>query len=178
MSRLDFHFEFHNETPQLTEGIRTKAEERLQALADNHTDMIGASVAVREVSHDETLHSYEARVVAYIRPENIAAVEKGDALQPTLERAINAVERQILQRREKFRKPWEQSDKSGNKDLYKMTPRELYDAYADQTEPDQLLTFDRDYLAARLMVDKQLDRETAYYTADQILIFAQEISEE
>lgn len=178
MSRSDFHFEFHSDIPQETTiSLRTKAEERLRALATNQRDLIGASVAVRELTRDETPHQYQARVVAYIRPENLAAVEKGDALNLTLERAIDAVERQILARREKFRQPWEQPDRAVNTGVYELTPRELYDAYADRADPANLIELERDQIAGRLLLDEHLDQEAAYYVADQLLLFAEDLIE-
>lgn len=174
MSKLDFHFEFNSDIPQVNEAMIAAAEARLRTLAENQSDMIGASVAVEELTGEETPHAYRARAVAYIRPENVAAVEKDDGLELALEKALDALERQILARREKFRKPWEQPDRGVDTSLYELTARELYDAYADQADPAALAALDRDKIAARLMVDQNLDQEAAYYAADQILVFAEE----
>jgi len=177
VSKLDFHFEFHSEIPHLDNALRLKAESRLQALAEDHSDMIGASVAVTELSQEETPHAFQSRVVAYIRPENLAAVETGDTIDLTLENAIDAIERQVHERREKFHKPWQQTDKTNPKGVYELSTRELFDAYGAQEEPAKLLERDRNDIAAELMGDYGLDQEAAYYAVDQMLVFAQELLE-
>lgn len=111
MPQMAFEFEFYSESlpnPQLEDDLRAEAGRRLQALATGHDDMVGASVAIEKPVHGETAHLYEARVVAYIKPENIVAVEKEDGAMAALQAALDAVERQVRERREKRRKPWEQ----------------------------------------------------------------------
>ena len=86
MGRLDFHIEFHSERTNLNNSLKNKAETRLRELAADRNDLIGASIAVEELAQEETPHIYQARVVAYIRPENIVAVEKADALDAALKK--------------------------------------------------------------------------------------------
>ena len=83
-----------------------EADRKLRALAEGHSDMIGASVAIEELTGVETPHVYQARVVAYIRPNNIVAVEKRDSPESALKGAISAVERQVRELREKLGKSW------------------------------------------------------------------------
>lgn len=59
--------------------------------------------------------------------------------------------------------------------LYEMNPREIYEAFVQETEPREVLQLEREQIAAQLMVDDGLDQETAYYAADQILAFAREL---
>jgi ribosome-associated translation inhibitor RaiA len=103
-----FEFEFYSEMPGSDAGLRSEAEGRLRELATGHTDLIGASVALEELSGSATPHRYEARVIAYMRPEDVVAVEKGKAAEVALKGALDAVERQIRQRRDKLREPWKQ----------------------------------------------------------------------
>jgi hypothetical protein len=77
MNKLDFQFEFHSEIPNLGLELIDEAEGRLRQLASGHSDMLGASVGLEELTGNTTPHRYEARVVAYMRPDNVAAVEKG-----------------------------------------------------------------------------------------------------
>ncbi len=177
MSRLDFHIEFDSKTTGLDDQLRTKISRRLESLAADERDMIGAAVGIEELSRDETPHAYQARIVAYARPENIAAVEKADTLDVALERAADAIERQILSRRAKFRQPWERPDIGRDQGVYELTPRELYDAYGQNMEPADLVTVSRVDLASRLMVEEDLVEEAAYHAADKILVFAQEAVE-
>jgi ribosome-associated translation inhibitor RaiA len=108
MTLLDFEFEFLSEIREPERGLFEEAEGRLRELAEGHDDMTGASVAVEELTQEETRHLYQARVVTYIKPANIAAVEKAETPEAALDGALSAVERQVRERREQFRKPWQQ----------------------------------------------------------------------
>ncbi|MFN2167704.1 MAG: HPF/RaiA family ribosome-associated protein [Anaerolineae bacterium] len=103
MSRLDFHVDFYSEVENMPVDLEVEANERLAALAKGHKDMIGASVGLDEVTGEETPHAYEARVVAYIKPDNIAATEQSEALEAALENALDALERQVREHRERLR---------------------------------------------------------------------------
>jgi ribosome-associated translation inhibitor RaiA len=108
MNGLDFHFEFQSKVPNLDNGLIVEVADRLRELAQGHDDMVGASVGLEELTGDTTPHRYEARVVAYMRPDNVAAVEKGETAVEALKGALEAVERQIRERREKLGKRWRQ----------------------------------------------------------------------
>jgi ribosome-associated translation inhibitor RaiA len=108
MGDLDFRVEFQSDVEYLDDAWTWEAERRLRELAAGQTDMIGAAVAVEALAGQETAHVFQARVVAYIRPENIVAVEKGKAPQTALKGALAAVERQVREMRHRRRKPWQQ----------------------------------------------------------------------
>ena len=112
MEKLDFTFEFHAEIPNLRNKVekelRAEAHSRLLALAEGHTDLVGASVVLEQPAQAETLYLYLARVVAYGRPDHVAAVEKDNTLESSLRGAIEAVERQIRERRERLGQRWKQ----------------------------------------------------------------------
>jgi ribosome-associated translation inhibitor RaiA len=109
---LDFTFEFHVEIPNLRDAfeneLRTEAESRLFALAEGHTDLIGASVVLEQPARAESSYIYQARVVVYGRPDNMAAVEKDNTPESALRGALDAVERQVRERREKLAERWKQ----------------------------------------------------------------------
>jgi ribosome-associated translation inhibitor RaiA len=73
--------------------------------------MIGASAAVERVEHSETPRVYQARVVAYIKPQNIVVKEKADKPMGALQQALDRLERQVRKRRGKRSKPWEKPNK-------------------------------------------------------------------
>ena len=177
MSRLDFHIEFHGERTNLSNTLKEEAETRLRALAADRTDLIGASIGVEELAQEETPHIYQARVVAYIRPENIVAVEKAGAPDAALKGALEAVERQVRQRREKFQTQWQQTKEGVDAGVYQLSAREIFDAYVGQADVTEILNRTRTDIAAELMTKKQLDQEAAYYAADEILVYAQEAAE-
>jgi len=111
MAMVDFPIEFRNEVglPANVEAeMRAEVERRLQDLLEGHTDMVGAEVAVEELTGDTTPHMYEVRVVVYMRPESIVAVEKQETAIGALKGSLSAVERQVRQYREKLREPWKQ----------------------------------------------------------------------
>lgn len=107
-----FDFEFHHELPNLSQGsaneLRIKARDELLELAGDHNDMIGASVVIERVASGETPHAYRAQIVAYMRPDNLAAQAKGEDLEGTLSEALDALIRQVRKRRAKLGRRWEQ----------------------------------------------------------------------
>ena len=56
--------------------------------------------------------------------------------------------------------------------VYELSATEIYDSYAQQIEPSQLVRNSRQDIAARLQVEEGLKQEEAYYAADQMLAFA------
>jgi len=107
--RADFDWEFYaGEETQVADELKEKARRRMLALAEGHNDLIGASVALERPAHRESAFIYEARVVAYIRPDNVVAVQKADSAETALDAALDAVERQVRSMRDKLGKPWQQ----------------------------------------------------------------------
>lgn len=105
MNELDFTIEMNAEgvDKRTEEALFIEADNRLRGLAEGHNDLIGAAVTLRQPA----VH-YEATVVCYIRPENIAATGKDTAPDIALNDALDAAERQIRKKREVEQKPWEQ----------------------------------------------------------------------
>jgi len=111
MDTLEFDFEFLNEAPltdRVESELRVEAERRLRALTEGHNDLIGAAVAVEELTGDTTPHAYEVRVVAYMRPDHVVAVEKQETVVGAMKGALEAVERQVREYRTKLRETWRQ----------------------------------------------------------------------
>ncbi|MCL7451839.1 MAG: HPF/RaiA family ribosome-associated protein [Anaerolineae bacterium] len=106
MNLPDFDFEFMSEIPDPDDVLRAEALNRLLELAEGHDDIIGASVAVEELTGTTTPHHYQVRVVAFVRPNNIAAVEKDETARGALKGALTAVERQVREQREQLRETW------------------------------------------------------------------------
>lgn len=105
--QAEFTFEFLNKAESLGDDLqdrmRTVAHDRLQKLQRGHHDVIGAAVSLEQPVHAATDFLYEARVVAYARPENVAASTKLADPMGALKDAIQAVERQLRDRRAKLR---------------------------------------------------------------------------
>jgi ribosome-associated translation inhibitor RaiA len=103
MDPLQFQYEFYSRVPDPEDALRTEVEDRLLALTRGHTDMIGASVTLDELTGEATPHRFEARIVVYMRPDNQAATEKANSAAGALKGALNAVERQVRSVRERLR---------------------------------------------------------------------------
>jgi hypothetical protein len=94
----DFAMEFRNEIglpASVKAERRSEAERRLRALLQGHTDIVGAEIAIEELTGDTTPHVYEVRAVVYMRPESIVAVEKQETAKGAPKGALSAVERQV-----------------------------------------------------------------------------------
>jgi len=175
MDTTDFDLEFYSKLPQTDEALRLEAERRLETLRAGHTDITGASVALEELSHGETPHLYQARVVAYRRPDNIVAVEKEETATEALKGALDALERQVRADREKRRQTQQQPEAAiDNTHVYTLTPREMYETYGHEADLSDLLNRDRTSIARELMTQEELDPKAAHYAADQMQKFAQE----
>lgn len=85
-----------------------QAETQLKKLARGHSDITGAAVNVRRPAHGETTPLFEVTVVVYGRPDHIAATQKKSEPSLALSAALDAVERQIRERRDKLKKHWQQ----------------------------------------------------------------------
>lgn len=63
-------------------------------------------VSQEELTGEATPHRYEATVVVYILPINIAATEKYETPERALKGALSAVERQVPESRDKLHETW------------------------------------------------------------------------
>ena len=179
---LDFTFEFLNEVEALDaeqeERLRQEALDRLRQLGAHHNDLIGAAMSLEALTKGQaTRHLYQGRVVVYARPENVTAVAKEANPMLAVKAALDAVERQVREQREKAQDRHHGTSTSGTRvDIYDLSAREIFDTYADDRPPSEWLDQPREQIAAQLMADGNLGRQDAYYAADQILAFAQKTS--
>jgi peroxiredoxin len=60
-------------------------------------------------------------------------------------------------------------------DVYEMTAEELYGAFYRNADPHNVINEGRNEIAARLQKEHKLKQEPAYYAADEILAYAQEL---
>ncbi len=113
MSSADFYIDYDAEIEGFTDSLKADVEKRLRDLAGEDTDIIGAAVAVTAPGRGVEPFLYQARVVIYARPEDIAAVKKDGTVRAALHEALAAVERQVREKREKLGQPWKRSDLQG-----------------------------------------------------------------
>ncbi len=98
----DFDFEFTTELEGDISKLREKAYHRMLKLAKGHNDIVGASFDLYREEHDHTPHLYEVRVVVYMKPNNLAVIERGPEPDDALNRALKVVERKVRNYREKL----------------------------------------------------------------------------
>ena len=97
-----FDFEFYNETDLPDAEYYDTAYSQITDAAEGHNDITGASVSLEELSSEETPHAYQARVVLYVRPKNMVATEKMPSALDALQNALDAVIKQVREKREKL----------------------------------------------------------------------------
>ena len=107
MDRAKFPLEFNNEIDDVKKNENeyyTLAVDRLSKLAEGHSDMSGAAVNFKQPAKEhQTPYVYEVTIVVYMGSNHIAATEKGEQFQSTLDGALDAVERQVHERRKQER---------------------------------------------------------------------------
>ncbi len=108
MGAAEFDFQFQSAVPDRTGRMKAQAEKRMKDLANKNNDMIGASVVVEELANHTSTYAFRARVVAFVRPENIAGEGKANSPQLALKDALDNTVRQVREQREKLRKRWKQ----------------------------------------------------------------------
>lgn len=107
MNEANFPIEFNNERDDVEQSeneFYTLAVDRLSKLAEGHTDISGAVVNFKQPAQDrETSYIHEVTIVVYMESDHIAATEKGEQFSATLDGALDAVERQVRERRKQQR---------------------------------------------------------------------------
>jgi hypothetical protein len=102
-SDFPFDFEFFNRTNLPDDKYYTIAYAQITEARKGHSDIVGASVSLEELSSDETPHAYQAQVVLYVRPDNIVAKEIMESAMDALQRALDEAIRQVREKREKLK---------------------------------------------------------------------------
>ncbi|HKZ43583.1 MAG TPA: HPF/RaiA family ribosome-associated protein [Anaerolineales bacterium] len=107
MDKANFTIEFNNEIDEIKKSENeyyTLAVDRINKLAVGHNDISGAAVNFKQPAKEhQTSYIYEVTIVVYMGSDHIAATEKGEHLQSTLDGAMKAVERQVHERRKQQR---------------------------------------------------------------------------
>lgn len=174
MDQSALKIEFYSEVLPIGEEVRNETRQTLEKLAQGHKDIIEASMAIENVAGEETTFLYKARIVLYMRPENMVVVEKGDSIMKTVKQALATVKRQVRKKREKL-KETSHSPKLKEPDIvYELSPVELYDTYTPAQDPQTIIEQGRNDLAADLMAEEKIEQKAAYYIAGQILEYAEQ----
>ncbi len=100
LGRMEFDFEFYSKDFEVRDEVREETEDRLRNLATKRADMTGASVTIEQDGH-KTDEPYVARIMAYVKPKNVQAFDRGKTPEQALGRAVQDIERQVREGREK-----------------------------------------------------------------------------
>jgi ribosome-associated translation inhibitor RaiA len=107
MNKATFPIEFNNEIDDVKKSENENyllAVKRLSKLAEGHDDISGGVVNLKQPAQGhETSYIYEVTIIVYMGSDHIAATEKGEQFQSTLSGALDAVERQVREKRTKER---------------------------------------------------------------------------
>ena len=107
MNAVSFPIEFNNEIDDVKKSeneFYTLAVDRLSKLAEGHNDISGAVVNLKSPAKEHQIsHIHEVTIVLYMGSDHIAATEKGEQFQSTLDGALAAVERQVRELRKQQR---------------------------------------------------------------------------
>ncbi len=107
MDGTNFPIEFNNEIDDVKKSDNqnyTMAVSRLSKLAQGRNDISGGVVNLKSPGHGhQTSRTYEVTIVVYMGADHIAATEIGEVFQSTLDGALEAVERQVRDKREQER---------------------------------------------------------------------------
>lgn len=98
--------EYHFDDVHVPRIVLQRIHRRVDKWLKGHTDITGASIAVREESGANTAHTFKARVVLYHRPENIAATASREQAGEAVLTAMDAAERQLRETRDMLRERW------------------------------------------------------------------------
>ena len=174
MGSADFYIDFNIEVSNMGEEFNREAERQLRELASSHSDLVGAAVSLERIVKSETSHLYQVRIVVYKRPQDIAVIKQDSDPMATLRDALDALEEKVRDSREKLAQRETRNLDQIESIYYERTAEEVYAAYAEQWEPEEVLSMDRTEIASRLMVEEGLTEDAAYFAADQILRVAEE----
>ena len=107
MDKENFPIEFNNEIDEIKKSeneFYTLAVDRLNKLAEGHNDISGAVVNLKQPAKEhQTTYMNEVTIVVYMGSDHIAATEKGEQFQATMDGALGAVERQVREHRKQQR---------------------------------------------------------------------------
>lgn len=96
--------EFHTDITETDIDYYIMVENRIKELAEGHSDITGAAATLKQPAEGrQTPHIFEATVVTYIRPNNLSATEKDNNPELALKGALDAIERQVRQQRNRLK---------------------------------------------------------------------------
>lgn len=178
MGSSDFYVDYNIEVSDVGDEFKRETEQRLRELASSHSDMVGAAVALEKIADRETYDLYRVRIVVYKRPQDIVVTKQDADPLVTLREALQILEEQVRESREKLAQKDTHRDSQIESVYYELSAEEIYATYAKGWAPDEVLRMDHTEIASRLMVEQGLTQDAADFAADQILLVADSINDQ
>jgi ribosome-associated translation inhibitor RaiA len=178
MGSSDFYVDYNIEVPEVGDEFKREAEQRLRELASTHSDMIGAAVALEKVADTQTFDVHRVRIVVYKRPQDIVVTKQDPDPMVTLREALDTLEEQVRESREKLSQRDTHRDSQIEAVYYDLSADEIYATYAKGWQPEDVLRMDHTEIASRLMVEHGLTQDAADFASDQILLVAERINDQ
>ena len=177
MGNSDFYVDYNIEVSGVGDGFKQETEQRLGELAANHSDMVGAAVALEKTVDTQSYDVYRVRIVLYKRPQDIVVNKEEADPMVALRAALRVLEEQVRESREKLARRDTHRDSEIETVYYNLSADEIYATYAKGWQPEDVLQMDHTEIASRLMVEHGLTRDAADFAADQILLVAERIND-
>jgi ribosome-associated translation inhibitor RaiA len=178
MGNSDFYIDYNIEVSDVGVEFKREIEQRLRELASPHSDMVGAAVALEKTADTQTYDVYRVRIIVYKRPQELAVSKEGTDPMVTLREALDALEEQVRDSREKLSQKDPHRDSQIETVYYDLSADEIYATYAKGWQPEDVLRMDHTEIVSRLMVEQGLTQDAADFAADQILLVAERINDQ
>jgi ribosome-associated translation inhibitor RaiA len=178
MGSSDFYIDYNIEVADVSDQFKRETEQRMRELAAAHSDMVGAAVALEKVADTQTYDVHRVRIVVYKRPQDIVVSKQDPDPMVALREALDTLEEQIRESREKLSQREPHRDSQIEAVYYDLSADEIYATYAKGWQPEDVLRMDHTEIASRLMVEQGLTQDAADFAADQILLVAERINDQ
>ena len=175
MGSSDFYIDYNVEVPAVTDEFHRETEQRLRDLTSSHSDLIGAAVSLEKTVDTQSYDLHRVRIVLYKRPQDIVVTKEEADPMMALRDALDVLEEQVRESREKLAQPDPHRDDQIESIYYDLSAEEIYASYATSWQPDEILEMDRAEIVRHLMVAEGLAQDAADFAADQILRVAERI---
>jgi ribosome-associated translation inhibitor RaiA len=177
MGSSDFYIDYNIDVTEAGEEFKRETEQRLRELAADHSDMIGAAVALEKTVDTQSYDLYRVRIVVYMRPQDIVVTKEDEEPMLTLRDTLDTLERQVRESREKLAQNDTHRDTQIETVFYDLSADEIYATYAKGWQPEEVVEMDHTDIARRLMLEHGLTQDAADFAADQILLVAARIDD-
>lgn len=178
MANSDFYVDYNIEVSDVSDGFKRETEQRLEELTAEHTDIVGAAVALEKTVDTQTYDLYRVRILLYKRPQDIVVTREEADPMVALREALHTIEEQVRESREKLAQKDTHRDSEIQAVYYELSADEIYATYAKGWQPEDVLQMDHTEIASRLMIEQGLTQDAADFAADQILLVAERINDQ